>query len=137
MHFDACIRRVISRRHGADDGVYLDNDFELRFGPNFLTATDLDGIEVPVVTTIDILPFDNYVSVVNDVTPQGLKDMLENAVSRWEFGDGRFLQIANFRFAWDPRQPATEFSTAARTMDDVTSSGSRVQRIASSSSTVR
>jgi 5'-nucleotidase / UDP-sugar diphosphatase len=80
-------------------------------------------------TTIDILPFDNYVSVINGITPLALRDMLENAVARWEAGDGRFAQIAGFRFEWDPRRPPTVFSTAARTMDDVTSTGQRVRRI--------
>jgi 5'-nucleotidase len=80
-------------------------------------------------TTIDILPFDNRLTVVYGVTPQALKDVLENAVSRWEFGDGRFLQIANFRFIWDPRQPATTFATAANSMTAVASAGSRIQRI--------
>ena len=79
--------------------------------------------------TIDMLPFDNYVTVVNNVTVAALKDMLENAVSRWEFGDGRFAQIAGFRFYWDPRQPGTKFATGARTMDDVTEPGRRVRRI--------
>jgi 5'-nucleotidase len=79
--------------------------------------------------TIDMLPFDNYVSVVNNVTVAALKDMLENAVSRWESGDGRFAQIAGFRFYWDPRQPGTKFATGARTMDDVAEPGRRVRRI--------
>ena len=79
--------------------------------------------------TIDMLPFDNYVTVVGNVTVRALKDMLENAVSRWENGDGRFAQIAGFRFFWDPRQVATQFATGARTMDDVASAGKRVRRI--------
>jgi|APFre7841882724_1041349.scaffolds.fasta_scaffold07850_4 5'-nucleotidase len=88
-------------------------------GPGVLSEKD----------TIDMLPFDNYVTVVNNVSVAALKDMLENAVSRWEFGDGRFAQIAGFRFYWDPRQPGTKFATGARTMDDVAEPGRRVRRI--------
>ncbi len=107
-------------------------------GRRFIALTNGGGIRndniIPVGnlserTTIDMLPFDNYVSVVGGVTAQGLKAMLENAVSRWAAGDGRFLQIANFRFVWDPKRQPTTFSTPANTMDDVAISGSRVRRI--------
>jgi len=30
------------------------------------------------------------------------KEILENAVSRVEFGDGRFAQISGFSYTWDP-----------------------------------
>lgn len=106
-------RRVI----GLSNGGGIRNDNVIAPGP------------VSERTTIDILPFDNYVAVVYGVTPQALKDMLESAVSRWEFGDGRFLQIAGFRFVWDPRQPGTTFATPANTMTAVASAGSRIQRI--------
>ena len=106
-------RRVIALTNGG--GIRNDNII----GPGVLSEKD----------TIDMLPFDNYVSVINGITARALKDMLENAVSRWEAGDGRFLQIANFRFVWDPKQPPTTFATGARTMDDVATTGSRVRRI--------
>jgi 5'-nucleotidase len=80
-------------------------------------------------TTIDMLPFDNNVTVINGVTALALRDMLENALARWENGDGRFAQIAGFRFEWDPRRAPTVFATSARTMDDVVSTGQRVRRI--------
>jgi 5'-nucleotidase len=54
------------------------------------------------LNTFSILPFANYVCIVPAVPPAQFKEILENAVSRVEFGDGRFAQIAGFRFIWDP-----------------------------------
>lgn len=54
------------------------------------------------LTTFSILPFPNFVSIVEGVSREQFKEILENAVSRVEFGDGRFAQIAGFRFTWDP-----------------------------------
>jgi 5'-nucleotidase / UDP-sugar diphosphatase len=53
------------------------------------------------LNTFDILPFANFVSVVQGVTPEQLKTLLENAVSRVEFTDGRFAQIAGMRIVYD------------------------------------
>jgi len=113
-------RRVIAFTNGG--GIRNDNII----GPGNLSEKD----------TIDMLPFDNYVSVINGITALALKDALENAVSRWEGGDGRFLQIANFSFVWDPKEPPTTFATAARTMDDVATAGSRIRRIEHSDGTL-
>ena len=52
--------------------------------------------------TFEILPFSNFVSVIEDVSRQQLKEILENAVSRVEFGDGRFAQVAGLSFQYDP-----------------------------------
>lgn len=46
-------------------------------------------------------PFGNFVSVVPAVGGSQLKELLENAVSRVEFADGRFAQIAGFSFGFD------------------------------------
>ena len=51
--------------------------------------------------TFDILPFANFVSVVQSVTPEQLKLLLENVVSRVEFTDGRFAQLAGVRIVYD------------------------------------
>jgi 5'-nucleotidase/UDP-sugar diphosphatase len=53
-------------------------------------------------TLFDILPFANFVAIIPDVSPTQFKEILEHAVSRVEFTDGRFAQIAGFRFVWDP-----------------------------------
>jgi 2',3'-cyclic-nucleotide 2'-phosphodiesterase (5'-nucleotidase family) len=57
--------------------------------------------ELTELDTFDIAPFGNFVSVVEDVPRAQFKEILENAYSRVEFGDGRFLQVAGMRVTWD------------------------------------
>jgi len=57
--------------------------------------------DISELDTFDMVPFPNFVSVVESIPPQQFKEILENAVSRVEFGDGRFAQISGFRFTWD------------------------------------
>ncbi|MEZ5063817.1 MAG: 5'-nucleotidase C-terminal domain-containing protein [bacterium] len=52
--------------------------------------------------TFDMVPFANFVSIVPSVPRDQFKEILENAVSRVEFVDGRFAQISGFSFTWDP-----------------------------------
>jgi 2',3'-cyclic-nucleotide 2'-phosphodiesterase (5'-nucleotidase family) len=61
-------------------------------GPGDVTALD----------TFAILPFGNFTSIVPNVPATQFKELLENAVSRVEFGDGRFAQVAGVDFTWDP-----------------------------------
>ncbi|HEX6422571.1 MAG TPA: 5'-nucleotidase C-terminal domain-containing protein [Acidimicrobiales bacterium] len=56
---------------------------------------------ITLLDTFDMLPFSNFVSVVPDIPRDQFKELLENAVSRVEFGDGRFAQVAGFSFTWD------------------------------------
>jgi 5'-nucleotidase len=48
-----------------------------------------------------MVPFANFVCIVPDIPPDQLKEILENAVSRVEFVDGRFAQVSGFSFTWD------------------------------------
>jgi 5'-nucleotidase / UDP-sugar diphosphatase len=50
--------------------------------------------------TFDMVPFANFVSVIQIPRDQ-FKEVMENAVSRIENGDGRFAQIAGFSFEFD------------------------------------
>jgi 5'-nucleotidase len=70
-------------------GGIRNDDFR---GPGVLTDKD----------TFDILPFANFVSVIEGISIAQFKEILENAVSRVAFGDGRFAQISGFKFTWDP-----------------------------------
>jgi len=58
------------------------------------------GSNISVLNTFDISPFGNLVSVVENVSPEQFKEILENAYSRFEdpsnSGTGRFAQIAGF-----------------------------------------
>lgn len=75
--------------------------------------------------TFEILPFSNFVSVVEGVSRRQLKDILENAVSRVEFGDGRFAQVAGFSFAYDPAGTPQLLDGAG----NVTQVGTRVREV--------
>ena len=66
---------------------------------------------ITVRNTFDILPFGNLVTIVPGVTHAKFKEILENAVSRVEFTDGRFAQVSGFRFVYDT-------TNAARELDD-------------------
>ncbi|MEL7169048.1 MAG: choice-of-anchor I family protein, partial [Bacteroidota bacterium] len=88
-----------------------------------------DGVILPgnitEFDTFDILPFSNFITIVEDIEPAQLKEILENAVSRVEFVSGRFAQVAGLTFAYDPN------GTARETDDDgnVTTPGTRVQSV--------
>ncbi|MEM9836712.1 MAG: choice-of-anchor I family protein [Bacteroidota bacterium] len=64
--------------------------------------------DISELKTFDILPFSNFVSVLNPLTPAQFKSALENAVSLVENGDGRFLQIAGFEIIYDTAGVADE-----------------------------
>jgi 5'-nucleotidase len=69
--------------------------------------------------TFSMVPFANFVCVVPDIPRDQLKELLENAVSRVEFGDGRFAQVSGFSYTWDAAQPAGSRIVEA-TLDDGT-----------------
>jgi 5'-nucleotidase len=81
---------VDSPQVGLQNGGGIRNDSIIPAGP----ISELD--------TFDMVPFANFVSVVPDIPREQFKELLENAVSRVEFVDGRFVQVAGFSFSWDP-----------------------------------
>lgn len=58
--------------------------------------------DITELDTFDMVPFPNFLTVVPDVPRSQFKDILENAVSRLEFVDGRFAQVAGLSFTWNP-----------------------------------
>jgi 5'-nucleotidase len=60
---------------------------------------------------------------VEDVTRERFKQILENAVSRVEFTDGRFAQVAGFTFEYDPNGQAQIIDTETGV---ITQEGTRV-----------
>ncbi len=75
--------------------------------------------------TFDILPFLNFVAIVNNLPRAQFKEILENAVSRVEFGDGRFAQVAGFEFTWNPSGTAQIVDNAGT----VLTAGNRVRDV--------
>ncbi len=72
------------------------------------------GIRINAVTgagnisekyTYDQLPFTNTLTIVPNVSPVKLKELLENAVSNVEGVDGRWAFYSGLRIVWDAAQP--------------------------------
>lgn len=80
---------------------------------------------VTELDTFSIAPFANFVAVVPDVPRAQFKELLENAVSQIPAADGRFAQVAGFRFTYDPA------GAAQVTAEDgtVTAPGARVTEV--------
>ena len=71
--------------------------------------------------TFDMVPFANFVSIIQ-VPREQFKEVIENAVSRIENGDGRFAQVAGFSFTFD-RDGTAQLLDAE---GNVTTPGSRI-----------
>ena len=76
-------------------------DVALQNGGGIRNDSEIPAGNITELHTFDMLPFPNFVSLVPDVSRETFKDILENAVSRVEFVDGRFAQIAGFSFTYD------------------------------------
>ncbi len=80
------------------------------------------------LTALDVyamLPFPDFVTIAAGLSAADFKAVMENAVSRVEFVDGRFPQISGFRVVYDP-------DAEPRVVDEngvVTSAGSRIVSI--------
>ena len=67
---------------------------------------------ITALDTFSMLPFSNFVSMVEDYSRGDFKALLENAVSRMNpdgtssgSGTGRFAQISGFTMTYDPNLP--------------------------------
>ncbi len=81
--------------------------------------------DITALTTFDIAPFSNLVTIVYGITPDQMKVIMENAVSRVEDVNGRFAQISGFTMEYDVTGTAQEFDEEG----NVAVEGSRVQSI--------
>ena len=78
------------------------------------------GSNISEGTTFDMLPFANFVSLINPLTPEEFKSVLENAVSLVEQGNGRFSQIAGFKFTYNPEGESDVSRVLSVMLDDST-----------------
>ena len=73
-------------------------------------------------STFDVLPFDNVLVTVPNVSPQKLKDLLEWGVaartSNETIGNGKFPQISGFKFGVEPVRDAAGSGRHPRQPDD-------------------
>lgn len=89
----------------ADADVAMQNGGGIR---NDDLRPDVTPGDITELDTFDMLPFGNLVSIVEDVSRDNFKEILENAVSALnsdgslgDAGTGRFAQVAGFTFEWD------------------------------------
>jgi len=93
---------AVARRLAPDFGV-PSVDVALQNGGGIRNSVVLPaGSNISELDTFNTLPFSNFLSVIEGVSRQRFKQVLENAVSRVEFTDGRFAQIAGFTMEYDP-----------------------------------
>lgn len=103
----------------------------LQNGGGIRNDTVIDAGEITELDTFDMVPFPNFVAIVEEVSPTELKALLENAVSKVEEVDGRFAQVAGLSFSYDPM-------AAPRTVDEmgvVIDEGARVLEVVLDDST--
>jgi hypothetical protein len=93
------------------NGGGIRNDAIIRSGP----ITELD--------TFDMLPFANFVAIVENISPGPFKEILENAVS--VRGGGRYGQFSGFRMIVDPTRTAQVLNSSGI----VTTPGRRVREV--------
>jgi len=84
------------------------------------------------LTTFAVAPFANFVSIVPNIPAAQLKEVLENAVSKIPVADGRFAQIAGFRFTYDVAGTAQVTDNAGT----VLTPGTRVREVVLANGTV-
>jgi 5'-nucleotidase/UDP-sugar diphosphatase len=77
-------------------------DVALQNGGGIRNNTIIPAGDITLLDTFDMVPFPNFVTIVPDIPRTQFKEILENAVSRVEFVDGRFAQISGFTMVYDP-----------------------------------
>jgi 2',3'-cyclic-nucleotide 2'-phosphodiesterase / 3'-nucleotidase / 5'-nucleotidase len=97
---------------------------------NVLPRSGTPGV-ISQLDTINVLSFDNFVNVVQNVTPAELKAILEHAASTLPGQGGQFLQIAGMKVVYDLRNTAqvTGSPPVGEVAGSITTPGSRVVSI--------
>jgi 5'-nucleotidase len=107
-------------------------DVALQNGGGIRNNSLIPAGPISELDTFNILAFSNFVSIVENISREQFKEILENAVSRVEFVDGRFAQISGFRFTYSA-------SGTPQILDanyNVTTPGTRVQQVILNDGTV-
>ncbi|MDE3000613.1 MAG: 5'-nucleotidase C-terminal domain-containing protein [Gemmatimonadota bacterium] len=77
-------------------------------GGGIRNASEIPAGAVSELTSFDMLPFPNFVTVVPAVPAAQFREIMENAVSKVEHNSGRFAQISGFTMVWNPDGVAQE-----------------------------
>jgi 5'-nucleotidase len=112
-------------------------DVALQNGGGIRNDSIIPAGDITELDTYDMVPFPNFVTVLEDIPRDQFKEILENAVSRIPppaepGGTGRFAQIAGFSFEYDPTQTPMLIDVDGTVLVP----GSRVQEVVLDDSTV-
>ena len=94
-------------------------------GGGIRNAGEIPAGVISELTTFDMLPFPNFVTVVPAVPAVQFREIMENAVSKVEETSGRFAQISGFAMVWNPDGVAQELDESG----NVTRRGGRIVNI--------
>lgn len=100
-------------------------DIALQNGGGIRNNSVIPAGDISELDVFGMVPFANFVSIVPAIPPAQLKEILENAVSRVEFVDGRFPQISGFEMTWDANGVAQVLDADG----NVTTPGTRVVEV--------
>ena len=90
------------RTAGSEPVIALQNGGGIRQNAgDILPTTGIVPGNITQRNTIDVLPFNNLLSVIKMVTPADLKGALELAASSLPSPDGQFMQIAGLKVVYD------------------------------------
>ena len=81
-------------------------DVALQNGGGIRNNNLIPAGDITELTTFDILPFSNFVTIVPDIPRAQFKEIMENAVSETPSSGGRFAQISGFTMLYDPSADA-------------------------------
>ena len=105
-------------------------DVAIQNGGGIRNGVVLPAGPITELDTFDMAPFSNLVTVLENISRQQFKEVLENAVSRavegdTEGGSGRFAQVSGFSFEWSESGAAQVLGADGT----VAVPGTRVQRV--------
>lgn len=86
--------------------------------------TSIAAGDITEKSTFDVLPFDNLMVTVPNVTPQKLKDLMEWGVAALPAGNGKFPQISGFKIV-----VSTAGTAQVQSGSTITTSGTRIRSI--------
>jgi len=112
-------------------------DVAIQNGGGIRNGVVLPAGPITELDTFDMAPFSNLVTVLENISREQFKEVLENAVSRavdgdTEGGSGRFAQVSGFSFEWSESGTA-QVLDADGTVD---TPGTRVRRVVLDDGTV-
>lgn len=99
-------------------------------GGNFLPSSGVAGT-ISRLDVLNMLPFDNTMVVVSEVTPAALKDILERSAASLPALGGQFLQMSGLTVTYNTSFPAQVITSAGV----VTTPGQRVRTVTLSNGT--